>query len=109
MPDLVFYYKIFDEEMVGKIPEHSSEFQTSDCGKFKGKVTESKEGNAISIKPVLSWIDSLRPPVGFHLETISISLSHLHLQGEGFKIYISCNVNYCNIVCSSLIEELIIF
>ncbi|MCC5816624.1 MAG: alpha-galactosidase [Leptospira sp.] len=87
MPDIVFYYKVFDSELVSRIPEHSSEFQGSDCAKFKGKVTDSKDGNSVSIKPILIWIDSLRPPVGFHLETISISLSNLIPTGIGFKIF----------------------
>jgi alpha-galactosidase len=87
MLETSFYYRIFEDFTQSGIKDTNSEFQYSSCKKFRAKLVFQKQGSSVLIKPTFQWADSLRPPVGFHLETIEFDLKLFAHEGSNFKVF----------------------
>lgn len=87
MRETVFHTKLFDSTQKSIISDLNSSFSTSNCDRFKGKITKTTTGQQKILKLNFTWIATLRPPVGFFLETIQVPLDSEIPTGNKFKIF----------------------
>ena len=86
MRDAIISYRVFDQEFTSTIKNLTEEASNSDCNKFKGAISVSPKTKNKYLQTQFSWIDDKRPAIGFHLETIQVSLHDFLPLGTDFKI-----------------------
>jgi alpha-galactosidase len=87
MRETLFHTKLFDSYQKSIISDLNLSFSTSNCERFKGKITKTSIGHQKILKPSFTWIGALRPPVGFLLETINIPLDSEIPAGSNYKVF----------------------